>query len=122
MGANQIVHIEFSANDPDAAAKFYSGLFDWEIQSWPEYKYATFNPKEGPGGGFANIDGDQYKAGDVLVYIQTDDLEGMLSRIEAAGGMTVLTRTAIDEKSWYAFFVDPSGNRVGLYTNDPAKD
>ncbi len=116
MTANQIVHIEFTAQDPIAAGKFYSDLFGWKVKTWPEYNYATFETEGGPAGGFPKADGEIYHPGDVIVYIQTDDIEGTLKRIEALGGKTLLPRTAIDNQSWYAFFADPSGNRVGLFS------
>lgn len=122
MSGHPIVHIEFSAANADEAGKFYREMFDWEIQSWPEYNYATFKPQEGLGGGFAIVDGLQYKTGDVVVYISTEDLEGDLQKIAKAGGKTLLPRTAIDDNSWYAFFQDPFGNRVGLYTLSAARD
>ncbi len=116
MQNNQIVHIEFSAQDPIAAGTFYSQLFGWKLQTWPEYNYATIETEDGPAGGFPRIDGKDYKAGDVLVYVQTDDIEATLRRIESLGGKTLRPRTAIDANSWYAFFEDPSGNRVGLFS------
>lgn len=116
MKNNQIVHIEFSARDPLDAAKFYQELFGWKIQTWPEYHYATFETEGGPAGGFPTIDEQQYKPGDVIVYVQTDDIEATLQRIETLGGKTLLPRTAIDANSWFAFFSDPSGNRVGLFS------
>lgn len=116
MSEGEIVHIEFSAQDSESAGKFYAKLFDWKISSWSDLNYTMFEPKAGPGGGFAQIDGSMYNRGDVLVYIQTDDLEGKLSLIENLGGKIVATRTPIDDKSWFALFEDPTGNRVGLYT------
>ncbi len=116
MNSHPIVHVEFTAHDPLAAGKFYSDLFGWKIKTWPEYNYATFETEGGPAGGFPKVDGKQFNPGDVIVYIQTDDIETTLKQVEAQGGKTLLPRTAIDNQSWYAFFTDPSGNRVGLFS------
>lgn len=119
MVPNPIVHIEFSAKNPSEAGKFYSELFGWELQPWPEFNYVTFESKPGPGGGFSEIDGKMYKPGDVIAYIQVDDLEAILKNIESLGGKTLVPRQAIGASSWFAFFADPSGNRVGLFTSNP---
>jgi uncharacterized protein len=111
-----IVHIEFSSYDPMLSGKFYTDLFGWKLKAWPEYNYATFESASGPAGGFPKIDGKEFKPGDVIVYVQTDDIEADLKRIEALGGKVLKPRTAIDNQSWYAFFADPSGNRVGLFS------
>ena len=116
MQANQIAHIEFTARDPLVAGKFYADLFGWKVKTWPEYNYATFETEGGPAGGFPKIDGQNFKAGEVIVYVQTGDIDATLKRIEALGGKTLLPRTAIDDQSWYALFADPSGNKVGLFS------
>lgn len=120
MSEGQIVHIEFAANDPDAAAKFYSGLFGWKTEPYPGADYTTFEPVDAPGGGFAKVDGNLYRAGAVLAYIFTSDIEGMLDKIEKAGGKMVVPRTEIPGMGWFALFSDPTGNTVGLFTDKPA--
>jgi uncharacterized protein len=30
----RVVHFEIHANDPDAAAKFYSAVFGWNVTKW----------------------------------------------------------------------------------------
>lgn len=119
MGEGEIVHIEFPVNDLEKAGKFFADLFDWKIQSWQGMDYYTFEPKEGPGGGLAPIDGMTYKVGTVIVYLYTSDLEGMLKRIVAAGGKVVIDRQEIDGQGWFALFNDPTGNLLGFFTNNP---
>ena len=116
MNPNQIVHVEFASADPIKGGQFYSELFGWPLKAWPEYNYASVEVRDGLGGGFPKIDGTDYNAGDVVIYIETEDIEGTLQRIEALGGKTLRPRTAINENSWYAFFSDPSGNRVALFS------
>ena len=72
MSQHPIVHIEFSAKDREAAGKFYSDAFGWQIQQIPEMNYATFEAKGGPGGGFNPVN-DQNPAGTILVYIDSKD-------------------------------------------------
>jgi len=120
MSEGQIVHIEFAASDPDAAGKFYSDLFGWKTEAYPGAEYTTFEPVDPPGGGFARIDGQLYQVGSVLAYIFTSDIEEMLKKIEIAGGKVALKRTEIPGMGWFALFTDPTGNTVGLFTDQPA--
>ena len=115
MTKHPIVHIEFSARDRSEAAKFYGAVFGWESQDMPEMNYTTFDTGKEPGGGFNPL-GEQVKAGDVFVYIGTDDIDATLAKIEAQGGKTVMPKSEIPGVGWFAFFNDPTGNMVALYT------
>jgi predicted enzyme related to lactoylglutathione lyase len=116
MSKHPIVHIEFSAKDPGVSSKFYQEIFDWKIEAVPEMNYTMFEAEPGPGGGFNPVDGEMTNAGDVFIYIQTEDIEATLAKIENLGGSTLLPKTEIPNTGWFAFFSDPAGNRVGLYT------
>lgn len=111
-----IVHIELSAHDRETAARFYSEIFGWKVEQVPQMNYATFEAEGGPGGGFNPVS-EQYPAGSVLVYIGTEDIESSLRRIESLGGKTLVPKTEIPNIGWFAIFSDPTGNRVGLYTD-----
>lgn len=115
MSKHPIVHIELSAHDRTEAARFYSTLFDWKTQDMPEANYATFDPGTPPGGGFNTVS-DQVKAGDVYIYVQTDDIEATLAKAESLGGKTLQPKTEIPNTGWFALFSDPTGNIVGLFT------
>jgi predicted enzyme related to lactoylglutathione lyase len=115
MTKHPFVHIELSAQDPLKAGEFYSELFGWKTQHMPEMNYVTFDPGDGVGGGFNPV-GEQVKAGDVVVYVGTDDIEATLKKAEALGGTTVIPKSEIPNMGWFAMFRDPTGNVVGLYT------
>lgn len=116
MSDHPIVHVEIPAKDPVKAAQFYKTLFDWGVEEQQSMDYVTFNGGEGTRGGFPRIDGEMYKPGDITLYIDTNDIEGTLKRIESAGGKTVMPKSEIPGMGWFALFVDPSGNRIGLFT------
>lgn len=115
MSKHPIVHVEISANDREAAGQFYTDLFGWDVQQRPEMNYATFDTKNGPGGGFFPVSNEN-PAGTVLVYVGTDDIEATLAKAESLGGKTVVPKTEIPNIGWFAFFKDPTGNQIGLYT------
>lgn len=116
MGSHPIVHIEIPANDPSEAAKFYADLFGWQSQHSAELNYTVFTAEGGPGGGFPAVDGDSVQPDKVLISVATDDIDATLARVESLGGSTVVPKTEIPSVGWFGVFVDPTGNRIGLYT------
>jgi predicted enzyme related to lactoylglutathione lyase len=114
MSDHPIVHIEISAEDPNAAGKFYSDVFGWKITEMPEMNYAVFEDENGLGGGFNPISED-YPLGTIMVYIYANDIEAMLEKIIANGGKVLSKRTEIPGIGWYALFKDPTGNTLALY-------
>jgi len=115
VAGHPIVHVELSANDREAAGKFYSELFGWQVQDHPEMNYATFEAAGGPGGGFAPVGGNM-PAGQTLVHVGTDDIDASLAKVEQLGGTTLMPKTEIPNIGWFGLFKDPTGNIVGLYT------
>lgn len=112
--AHKIVHVEFSAKDHAEAAKWYSDLFGWQTQAWPEMNYTTFLPEEGALGGGFNPIGNGMPAGSVVAYIETDDIQGDIARIEQRGGEILMAPSPVPTVGIIAVFRDPSSNMVGL--------
>jgi uncharacterized protein len=119
MPQHSIVHVELPSADFAQSGRFYAELFGWDTQQVPELNYAMFSAEGGPGGGFPQIDGAMYNPNNVLIYVDTDDMEASLSKAESLGGSTVVPRTEIPgNNGWFAVFTDLSGNRVALYTSN----
>jgi predicted enzyme related to lactoylglutathione lyase len=114
MSDHPIVHIEFSAADREAAGKFYADLFGWKIQHMPEFNYTTFDTEAGIGGGI-NTTTEEYPAGTVVFYVGTQDIEASLAKAESLGGKTILPKMEVPGMGWLAMFLDPFGNKIGLW-------
>ena len=114
MSRHPIVHIEFSAQDCENAGKFYTKLFGWKIQQIPEMNYATFDT--GSIGGGLNPVQESCPAGTVTVYVHTEDIETTLALAEKLGGKVLVPKSEIPGMGWFGFFADPTGNLVGLLT------
>ena len=117
-----IVHIEIPASDTKAASEFYSSLFDWKIEHDPTFDYYQFRPGSGPGGGFVNTGPASemniaYEPGDVLIYVDSDDIDKSLAKAESLGAKTAMPKTEIPGIGWFAVFTDPTGNKIGLFTS-----
>lgn len=121
MTKHPIIHVELSTHDRDATGKFYSELFGWEVQQMPEMNYATFSTGEGVGGGFNPIS-DDYPAGTITFYVQTDDVDTSLNKAEALGGKIIVPKSPIPGVAWFGMFRDPTGNLVAVMTTTPPEE
>jgi len=118
MSKHPIVHIEISALDREAAGKFYADVFGWKVQQMPEMNYAMFDTGQEDVGVGLNPVTDENPAGSVVVYIDSDDINTTLSKVEKSGGKSLVPKTPIPGMGWFAIFMDPTGNKIGLYTVD----
>ena len=116
MSKRNIVHIEIPAVDSEKAGKFYHELFGWKIEIDTKMNYSMWAPAEGPGGGFAPIT-ENTKPGNVLIHVDSDDIEADLKRVKALGGTVLKEKTEIPKIGWFALFKDPTGNTLALYTS-----
>jgi predicted enzyme related to lactoylglutathione lyase len=114
VSKHAIVHVEFAATDPEKLGAFYHELFDWKVEAWKDY--VMFQAEGGPGGGFTTVS-DGIKPGDVVAYISTDDIDASLAQAEALGAKTLMGKTEVPSMGWMAMFADPTGNKVGLWTD-----
>ena len=115
MTNRNIVHIEIPASGRADLAKFYAEMFGWEVQPMDDKGMPYTVWKAGNQcGGFPDVDLDN-RPGEVIVYIDSQDIEADLKKIEARGGKTLQGKTEIPGVAWYAWFADPTGNRMALY-------
>jgi uncharacterized protein len=116
MSKRNVVHIEIPANDVSAARKFYEELFGWKMEHAPEFDYTMWSDGGGYGGGFNKVS-DDTPAGEVLVYIDSEDIDADLKKAEKLGGTVVTPKMEIPGTGWFGVFKDPTGNKVALYTS-----
>ena len=118
MSEHHIVHVEFSAQDREAAGKFYSDLFGWKVEQIPEMDYALYDTGGEVGGGFNPVS-ESIPAGSVIANISTDDIDATLAKAESLGAKIIVPKTEIPDIGWFGIFSDPTGNMIGLYTPLP---
>ncbi len=121
MTKRNIVHIEISTRNAEETSKFYQQLFGWKITPIPEMNYTTWEAPEGPGGGFSPVGADT-KAGDVLIHVDSDDIEADLKKAVKLGATVIREKQEIPSIGWWGVFKDPTGNVIALYTSmNPAQ-
>lgn len=116
MSKRNVVHVEIPAANVQAAGTFYQELLGWKIQHDTQMNYSMWEAGDGSGGGFPEVSKDT-PAGQVLVYIDSDDIEADLKKVEKLGGTVVYPKTEIPNIGWFGLFQDPTGNILGLYTS-----
>ena len=116
MSKRNVVHVEIPAVNVETAGRFYQELFGWKLQHVPEMNYTMWEDGSGSGGGFPEVS-DESPAGQVLVYIDSDDIEADLRNVEKLGGKVLLPKREIPSQGWMGIFRDPTGNVLALYTS-----
>lgn len=110
---NPVVYFEIGCRDSAKTKSFYAGVFGWTVN--PELHIDTGG--EGIGGHIASLGHEPHQY--TLFYIQVDDIPAYLAKVEAAGGKKIVGPVPIPGKGAFAWFSDPGGNTVGLWTSAP---
>jgi len=120
-----LTHFMIPADDVDRAKRFYSALLGWKIDRLPapetmgidamQYHEIRTGPTE-PG---ALSSGGLYKRHEkepILSFVQVEDIEGVVSRVEKLGGKITLPVTEIPGVGLTAMILDTEGNQIGIWT------
>ncbi len=104
--------------DMDRACKFYSEIFQIEIQqdAAGEYKMGIFQTESATGALVYGPGLTPSKIGFLPYFTGGEDLNNILLRVEAAGGKVELAKTSLQDHGFYAIFHDTEGNRLGLHS------
>jgi len=107
-----VVHFEILGKDVKKLQDFYGEVFGWHIDTNNPMNYGVVDTdgQSGIGGGIGLAQSENH----VTFYVQVDEPQAYLDRIEAKGGKTVVPVTEIPGMVTFALFSDPEGNVVGL--------
>ena len=119
MGSSPVVHLEARGLDASELHAFYREVFGWERNDDLSIgDYAVVEIGEGPLTiGIGPV--PEWSTRKAKFYIQVDDIDETLERVEAAGGKRVMQRTVGPEFGAthiliFTSFLDPAGNEIGL--------
>lgn len=118
MGA-QIVHVEIPSTDLKKSKLFYESVFGWEVSLESGMEgYALFRAGDGPGGGF-DATGKKKADGEIVLYIQVEDINATLEKIKKGEGKVAAEKRDIGGgNGWFALFRDPCDNLLGLWSQN----
>lgn len=116
---NYISWFEIPVYDIHRAAAFYNAIYgiEMEMQVGDDFAMAYFPADEGVGGALIAGPGCFPSDTGSLIYLNAgNDLDGVLGRVELAGGRVIMTKTHINDASGnFALFIDSEGNRLALH-------
>lgn len=118
MSKNPIVHWEIMGPDASVMKAFYTSIFDWNFESPPGFDSYFMTQAEDTGVGGAVGQGMEEMPAYSAIYVQVDDIDATLKKIEESGGSTVVPRTVIPDTVVFGMFHDPAGNLVALVEED----
>jgi predicted enzyme related to lactoylglutathione lyase len=111
-----LVWFEIPADDLKRAQKFYSGLFGWKINPFPnmpDYWHID------TGGADASPDGAIMKKmcpeHPVTNYIQVDSVTRASAKVEKLGGKVHKAKTAVPQMGYFAICQDTENNVFALW-------
>lgn len=118
LANRKIVHIEIPAHDVASSRNFYASLFGWEFETFDgggiDYSSTSSSSVDI---GLPPVDGEMNHAGEVVIYIESPNIDEDLRAIEAAGGTVIIPRREVGGVGMgaIAIFKDPAGNTLGLW-------
>ena len=90
---NPIVHFEISGRDGEVLSEFYSSLFGWNINDNTHGIYSVDPEVEnGVDGHIFTTTDDTCSDNGVTIYIEVDDLQASLEKVESCGGKSLCRR------------------------------
>ena len=115
---SEIVYFEVPADNVDRAKKFYSQIFDWDIEPsehGDDYLTIDTGEEEALTGGIMKRDEPKKP---ITVYINVDSIDETTPRIANAGGKIIHPKVAVENMGYYAICQDTENNLFGLWEAD----
>jgi len=115
-----IVHFDIPAEDTERARKFYSSMFGWKFESFPEMQYSlittlNLDGTPGVGGGMGKrMDPSQRMTN----YFGVASIDAALRQVERLGGTVLTEKMAVPGMGFLANCLDTEGNPFGLWEED----
>jgi len=109
--------VEVGTADPEAAERFYGGLFGWTFapdgDGSHDYRLIGTAAGQPPSGGLANHGGTGPDY--AIFYVLVADVAAAVARAESLGGKTVVPPSDGGDGLVFAHLADPAGNLFGLF-------
>ncbi len=131
MKRNPVVYFEIYADDPGELGKFYSSLFDWDLEPMSGMDYTIIRtagnsgqqdmPRGGINGGMLKRPAE-YEGPAWVNYVLVESLDSAIQSAQKLGAMIMKEKTPVPGMGWFAILSDPQGNPFALWqTDDKAK-
>jgi uncharacterized protein len=112
MGA-RVVHFEIGCRDAKAASRFYREVFNWSVtDEGDSVSIDTGTAPNDIGGHINSRESEPYNY--TIFYVEVDDIEEAVLKVEALGGKTLLPILPIPSGR-FTWIQDVEGNTIGLF-------
>lgn len=111
-------HIVIPAPDLEKALTFYTEVFGWRVQRGVPGQGYWFFESGNVSGAFDRS--RRIAVGSTLLILRVADMQQALASISKQGGTVSRGRERIGnaDPGYDAYFVDPNGNELGIYSAD----
>ena len=126
MTTAEIVWWEVETPEPEAFQQFHQALWGWSFTAAFQdtelnRDYWIISAGDRTLGGLQRAASNREPRAGVRLYLEVDDLEATLRRVDDLGGRIERGRTFLGGNDrWFANVVDPAGIAFGLWTARPA--
>jgi len=116
-----IVHFDVPAEDVERAKIFYSVLFGWKYESYPEMQYnlistTNLDGTPGVGGGM----GERMEPSQrMLNYFGVPSIDAAMNQVKTLGGKVLTEKMVVPGMGFLVNCMDTEGNMFGLWQEDP---
>ena len=118
---NRPAWVDLATSDAEAARKFYSQLFGWDMEVSEDPQYGGYATAKVPGGGAESSAAgigpkqDPNMPNVWSLYIGSDDLDALADSVKQAGGTIVAAPFDVGDQGRMAVFQDPSGAFISAW-------
>ena len=119
-----ICYFEIPVEDMTRAQGFYKELFQWQFDTLPGcpdsvdyWSIQTGTPDE-PGMSCGGMMKKQAPTHMVTQYVNVDSIEAYIEKAQQLGGTMLMPKTSVPGKGYFAIFLDPEKNPLGLWQCD----
>lgn len=114
--AANIVWFEIPADKPERAQKFWSAMFGWKINPFPNmpdyWHIDTGGADNSPDGGMIVR---KHERQPITNYFNVDSVAKAAAKVEKLGGTVCMPKTAVPTMGYFAICRDTEGNEFALW-------
>jgi uncharacterized protein len=113
-------HIEIPTTDLEKSKKFFSTVFGWAFSHFQDIDYTIIHTGKQPNGGLELVK-RLPKKGQVIPYIEVEDIDAIIKAIRKAHGKIVTRKSQVGSMGWRAQFLTPDGVQLALWQSAPRR-
>ncbi len=111
-------HIEIPAINLEKSKRFFGTVFGWTFSYIQDIDYTIIHTGKYPNGGF-EIMKRMPKKGQVIPYIEVEDINITMKSIRKARGKMLTKKSQVGSMGWRAQFETPDGVQLALWQSNP---